>query len=451
MSKPNAWRPFTFLANTYIVLMAVYLALFTDYNHLLPLKLISFYAFGGGFVALTLLLSLESIAIGMVKPKELLKKLAPSSAVQWCLLGYLVFSLVSALLSQYPQTWIGATRYEGFLTVAIYVGSFYFLAKFARPEKWMMYAFGAAATVFGVIAVLQLAGVPLLYADGMNYYSGGSINSADYLIGTIGNIDFSAALLALVFPVITLYVIKAREKYRFLLLVPALLSLYVLMRIWVLLGLAGLFAAVALPFPYAIGLKKRGITVYFALLPVLALVAIGVLYAVPFQRGMLYELHSILHGEVQASFGTGRFHIWREVIERVPDNLFFGTGPDTMLFDSAIEPFTRVDAVEGLIVRHIDIAHNEFLNVLYHQGIFAFLCYFGAAVAFLISFFQNAHKNSPALIFGAGVIGYEAALMFGMTMPPIGAFFWLCLGLFECAVAKKEDAAEAPAKRKKHA
>lgn len=448
MVKKEPIRVFTYITNVFIVLTVIYLAIFTPYKYLLQTKIISFYTICGGYAAIMLLLSLEGMAVGMVKPRELLTRLRPTTAVQWGMIFYLLFSFVSALLSKYPSTWIGATRYEGFLTVAIYVASFYFVSKFAKPSKWMMYAFGGAVTLFGVISVIQLAGVPFLYDRGMTYYSGGVINAADYMIGTVGNVDFAAALLALIIPIITLYVVKAKEKQRFLLLIPAILALFVLLKIWVLLGLVGTFISAFLAFPYALGLKKRGVTVYFILLTVLALTAILVLYAVPFERGLLFELHSILHGEVKETFGTGRFHVWREVLCRIPDNLFFGTGPDTMIFDDAIKPFTRYDEAEGLIVRHIDLAHNEFLNVLYHQGIFAFLSYLAAAAGFLVSYFKNAAKNAAALITGAGVIGYAAALMFGMTMPPIGIFFWVCLGLYEHYTASEPDVISA-AKQKK--
>jgi len=431
MTKKEPMRVFTYITNIFIVLTVMYLAIFTPYKYLLQTKIISFYTICGGYSAIMLLLSLEGMAVGMIKPRELLTRLRPTTVVQWGMIFYLLFSFVSALLSKHPSTWIGTTRYEGFLTVAIYVTSFYFTAKFVKPAKWMMYAFGGAVTLFGVISVIQLAGVPFLYDSGMNYYSGGVINAADYMIGTIGNVDFAAALLALIIPVITLYVVKAKEKQRFLLLIPAILALFVLLKIWVLLGLVGTFISAVLAFPYGLGLKKRGVTVYFISITVLALIAILVLYTVPFERGLLFELHSILHGEVKETFGTGRFQVWREVLGRIPDNLFFGTGPDTMVLDDAIKPFTRYDEAEGLIVRRIDLAHNEFLNILYHQGIFAFLSYLAAAVGFLVSYFKNAVNNAAALITGAGVIGYAAALMFGMTMPPIGIFFWVCLGLYE--------------------
>ncbi len=437
MSKPNAWRPFTFLANAYVALLAVHLVLFADYNHLLQVNLISFYVISGGFVALMLLFSLESIAVGMMKPKELLQKLAPASLVQWFFLGYLIFSLVSALLSAYPDTWIGATRNEGFLTVAIYVLSFYFVAKFARPEKWMMYAFGAAVSIFCIISILQLAGLPILYPDGMNYYEALEKDGVAS-IGTIGNVDFAAALLALVIPTITVYIVKAKEKYRFLLLIPAVLSIVVLLKIWVLLGFIGVAAAAVVAFPYVLGFKKRAAAVYFAALPFLALAAVVILYAMPFKSGFFFELHSILHGQISENFGSGRIRIWQDVISRIPDHFFFGTGPDTMLY-AGIEPFHRYDEVEGWIVRYIDTAHNDYLNILYHQGIFALLSYLGAVIAFGISFVRNACKNPGALILGAGIIGYLAAMLFGISMPFTTIFFWLCLGLYECFTSKDQE------------
>ena len=97
--------------------------------------------------------------------------------------------------------------------------------------------------------------------------------------------------------------------------------------------------------------------------------------------GMFHELHAILHGNAEGGFGSGRLHIWKSVLQRVPEHLLFGTGPDTMLY-SDIEAFSRYDEVlGGTIVARIDIAHNEYLNILYHQGILALASYLGALIA----------------------------------------------------------------------
>ena len=59
--------------------------------------------------------------------------------------------------------------------------------------------------------------------------------------------------------------------------------------------------------------------------------SLAALYCVDF-GGVFHELHSIMHGEISTTFGSGRIHIWEQVLSAVPEHLLFGTGPDTMLY-----------------------------------------------------------------------------------------------------------------------
>ena len=300
----------------------------------------------------------------------------------------------------------------------------------------MMYVFGCAVTVFCVVSVIQFFGSGYLYPDGMNYYDAYVEYSGAY-IGTVGNVDYAAAFLTLCLPAFSLYVVKAEEKMRFLLLIPAVLAAVVMLKIWVLAGIVGILAAVVVIVPPLFKLKRRGNIVYFTSLVCIGAGVLTVLYAVPFKGGLLSELHSILHGNISETFGSGRIHIWSEVISKVPDNLFFGTGPDTMLY-AEIEPFRRVDDVYGEIVALIDTAHNEYLNVLFHQGIFAAISFAGAAVMIVVKFIKNASKSKGVLILGAALIGYLACAVFGISNLITAPFFWLCLGFFDHITVKKE-------------
>ncbi len=436
MAKKDKWRIFSYITNAYTVLMAVFLLVASNYQTITAIKTPLFYIICGGYTALCIVICFENVLIGEIKLKDTFKKLCPDSFVQLLMLCYAGLTLVSAILSEYPTVWLGNKRNDGFLTVLILVLCFYFVSKFAKPQKWMMYLFGAAVTVFCIISIVQLFGVSFLYPKGMNYYDAFKKYAGAY-IGTIGNIDFVAAFFTLCIPAFSLYVIKAKEKQRFLMLIPIALSVGVLFKIWVLLGVIGVFVAAVCCFPFAINLKKRGHIIYWLSLVFSGLVGIALLYAFPFTSGMLGEIHSILHGDVSDTFGTGRLYIWAEVIKRVPDNILFGTGPDTMLY-ADIEPFKRVDQTYGNIVGLIDNAHNEYLNILFNQGIFATLCYVGAIGTAIVSFFKKAAKNKGVLIFGSAVIGYAVSAFFGVPSLSHTPFFWLCLGIFE-HYCNKED------------
>ncbi|MBE6685908.1 MAG: O-antigen ligase family protein [Ruminococcaceae bacterium] len=411
------------------MLLMTFLLICSEYGTIFATKVTFFYIICGGYVALILLLCLESLLVGMIKPRDVLKIFAPSSLLQIFMLFYLGFTLISAFLSEYPTVWTGLERKEGFGTIAIYVLCFYFVARFIRAQKWMIYFFGAFVTIFGVISVIQFCGISFLYPKGMNYYDAYTKYSSAH-IGTLGNVDFAAAFLALAIPIFLVYIVKAEEKQRFYLLVPLLLSLGVMLKIWVLSGIIGILAIFAVTIPPAFSFKRKGIIIYWSVFVFFMLIGLATIYFVRLDGGLFGELHNILHGNISESFGTGRLYIWHQVLSRIPDNLFFGTGPDTMLYAN-IEPFYRTDPVYGGIIALIESAHNEYLNILFHQGIFAFLSYVCAVMTVVIQFFKNASKSREVLILGAALIGYLVCAFFGISTLATAPFFWVCLGFFD--------------------
>jgi len=442
------WRPFDLLTNAYVALLAVFLLACSNYSFIQTTKSTLFYIICGGYVCLTLLLCIETVLIGIIPPKVLLQKIKPDSKVQILMLAYLLLSLISTVFSKYPSVWIGASRFEGFFTIAIYILSFYFVSKFAKIQRWMIYLFGIAVSLSCTVAVVQLAGSSFLYPAGVNFYDSYEKYTGSY-IGTIGNVDFVAAFLGLSIPLFILYMIKAKDSRRGFLIIPAILSLAVLLKIKVLLGYVAILAAVAVAIPLIFNSKRRGCLVYFSVLVTLVLAVLAAVYVIPFENGFLYELHSILHGQLSDTFGSGRIRIWKEVLRRVPDNLLFGTGPDTMIL-AGIEPFRRVDEVYGEIVAHIDSAHNDYLNILFHQGLLAFTAYAGAVIAFAISFFKKAPHNVYACIFGVSIIAYLSAVFFGLSVLFVAPYFWLLLGFYESSADGNQKKILNPQKSVRH-
>ena len=57
--------------------------------------------------------------------------------------------------------------------------------------------------------------------------------------------------------------------------------------------------------------------------------ALLAVYFYPGQSGTLYEASRLLHGEADASFGSHRVEIWREVCALIAQRPVFGGGPGT--------------------------------------------------------------------------------------------------------------------------
>jgi len=146
--------------------------------------------------------------------------------------------------------------------------------------------------------------------------------------------------------------------------------------------------------------------------------------------GMIYEASQVLRGRWDDTFGTRRIYIWRNVLENIRlENLFFGTGPDTLGF-WPIEAFTRyIPEIGQTVVVGIDAAHNEYLHLLVTNGLLALLAYLGALFFAAINWFRS--PDNPLLaVAGAGMLFYCIQAFFGISTPITAPFFWTCFAVF---------------------
>lgn len=206
---------------------------------------------------------------------------------------------------------------------------------------------------------------------------------------------------------------------------------------WASAGLL-LLAGCYLP---AIPALANSLAIKRSILSVILICGIAGLFVLYFAEalplGFLTQAHEILHGNIDDSFGSGRIYIWREVIARIPDDIWFGSGPDTLAFLN-IESFRRYDADLGFyIVEGIDAAHNEYLNILIHQGVFATASYCIGIALSLRRWWQCSHHPRVAIA-GAGVCFYLIQAFFGISMYISAPFFWLALAALNQRIEEDE-------------
>lgn len=428
------WKMVQWITRIFVgTVLSVFLLLSPGYTMMKEVKYTLFRYLFGGYGLLLLILLGEGLLTGTISLRALWRKLRPQSPAQYCFIAYFLFTVLSACLSDYPgAVWSGGSRQEGVWTIGLYLMTFYAVAKFSVGERWPVYLLSLTVFLFSLLSAVQLMGYnPLgLYPGSYSYYDGYKAYSGAY-IGTIGNVDFSAGFLCMSLGVLWFYVLRGKEKGRYLLLLPFLLGLYVLVRIRVLAGLAGFFGGTAAAFSFGMPLSKRSRTYCFAGIGLLAVSGIAILYFYDTGEGVLHELHLILHGNASDSFGSGRFYIWKNVLERIPEHLLLGTGPDTLAY-ADIEPFRRFDPELGMeLTAYIDAAHSEYLNVLYHQGLLAFLAYVTALGDIFFRWMRRGGRDLWAAVWGAGALCYAVQAAFNISQFLYTPVFWVCLGLLE--------------------
>lgn len=354
---------------------------------------------------------------------------------------FIAVTWLSAVLSPYwPETVIGASRFEGALSITVYALCFILVSAFGRADRAHLICLGASVSAFCLLSAAQLQGYnPFgLYPQGYSYLDRDVAYHGAY-IGTIGNVDLAAAFLSLVIPILLYSVVRLEGRLRFALLIPLALAAYVLVGIDVSAGFmgAGLGVILSVPVAWARGERlRRGMFIALAALVAVALLTV---FSVDMGSGPLHEAHQVLHGNFDMSFGSGRLKIWGEVARALDGRLLLGAGPDTMIY-GGLEGFARYDAQRGLrIIAQIDVAHNEYLNILYHQGVFALGAYLGALFLLAKGWLRAAPGNPGAAVLGAGVLGYCIQAFFSFSVCITAPFFWTALGLLAgCIMENKK-------------
>ena len=345
-----------------------------------------------------------------------------------CLYG--AISLLSAFLSNhFPKTILGVSRFEGALTQLIYCTVFLLVYLFAGDAKKLFFPFCFSVTFFDIICVLQLLGKnPFgLFPEGMNYYDKG-VKFTSSFIGTVGNANLSGAFLSLAVPILFMCLFSTELKHRTAALPPLLLSLIVVANMSVSACILALFLTFPLCLSVILSFYGKKLKFYFLSLLLIGIIFIVIVYYVSFDYNFLKEMHHILHGEIDSSFGSGRIHIWKQVLSSMSFKDFvLGKGPDTMLLDG-FEPFARFYPEAGRwVTRSVDAAHNEYLNILYHQGIFALISYVSALLIVLMNGFKTKSREKKTL--ALGVFSYAMSAFFGISMCPTAPFLWITLAL----------------------
>jgi O-antigen ligase len=348
-------------------------------------------------------------------------------AGDWCALAFVVAAALSTALSPWKEgIFVGASRYDGLLTLTLYGCIFWGVSAFGEFRLRYVNLSAVACTLCCAVAVGQLAGCGWLFPQGLNYYDSGVLYTGAFL-GTIGNTDVLTAYLSLCVPAFLFTAAHGHSRRELWLLLPAGLGLTIIWRSGVAAGAVAMAACVLICVPYYVNqhFQRRKLTRIFAALS-LALVAVGLmtLYFWPGNSGTLWELSRVLHGEIQDSFGSSRVAIWRESLRLAAEHPLTGGGPDTFSARSALN-FSRYVPESGLTLAvHVDNAHNEFLNYLVNLGLAGLLPYLALLTVCCRHWLRGA---CPAI--GCALVGYLAQSFFGLGLCLVVPIAWIFLGL----------------------
>ena len=456
-----ASRSYLFALGTAFPLAAPFFASGGGYAHIMDFKAALYLALTGAFVLVSL--------FDLPREKDFFR-----SPPRLLALGYLFFCLISALCSPWRRTaFLGGSRCEGFLHIALYVLSFLLLSSRSFPRRGLMCAFAAALGLQGILCLLQLAGVNALglYPPGLGWADAGLRYPGAYL-GALGNAGQTGAVLA-AGAALCLLAILERGGRHFLLLPFAALSAFLLSEMDAAGPMLALFALTLLALPLygktlgglcrwgslaalllallswqiigfgpALGLcllagacfllerrlpgEKDCRLLSRLLAAFLCLLALTLVFTYRGWYGPLREASALLHGRGSAEMGGGRAYIWEQVVKALRERFWLGSGPDTLGL-RGLAPYTAFDPALGReVTLYIDAAHCEYLQTLACSGPGAAVCHLGLAVCAALGFLR---LKGARRVCAGGALCYAVQAFFGISMCAAAPVFWVLLAL----------------------
>ncbi len=425
------------LTDKYISLMLLVFPLWTGLEGYTSITRSKFLFFSLASAAY-LLAAAACCLFGRVRPPR-------PGAAQWLAVAFMAAACLSAAASPYGSAVIlGASRYDGLVTLLLYGGIFLAVSAFGEWKKYYVYLLAISSGLCSLVALLQLGGLnPLrLYPEGVNYYDSGLLYTGEFL-GTIGNTNLLAAFYCLCIPLFAGHALTHRGRERWLLL-PAALCAGVLIASRVASGLVALAAAAVILIPYYVNYihRRRRLTLAVsAAMAALCALALAALYFYPGGSGTLWELSQVLHGRVDDSFGSSRVMIWRECLRLFSEAPLLGGGPDTLALRTELG-FTRFVEETGVTLStHVDNAHCEILNYLVNLGILGLAPYLGLCYVNLKRMFTARSGAAAAL---GGAFGcYLVQSLFGLGLCLVVPLVWIYIGLI-CSRQEEKICKTAP-------
>jgi O-antigen ligase len=351
--------------------------------------------------------------------------------VEILIAAYWAWSLISALCSPWIKTaLLGGERCDGIVTITLYCAVFLLLSRFGDISRVPAWLPAAAIGVLCVVAILQFFDLnPLWLYPGELRWSGREREYNGAFLSLIGNADLTASVLCTGFALLWPWGVKNRSWMH---IITALLCLGVLLASGIRAGLVGAAASVVFCLPsaaFAGGKARKRIRIVLLLLCFCLLLLV---YLLPLP-GAAGELHSLLHGRAEDSFGSGRIYIWKEAWKLVKQRPLLGGGADT-LGERGLA-FVKTAADGSILRRTIDCAHCEPLNILVNQGMPAILLLTVAVLLTLIRSLRS--ENALVIALRSALIAYLTASLFGIGMPANAAYFWLILASLLRETAKE--------------
>ena len=378
--------------------------------------------------------------------------------------GLLYFCIViSCLMSGEDSSvwWTGSfARFEGLLTQLCYFLLFILFSYAEVERKALVFWTSVGVLLFGSVVILQRLGQNPFHL----YPMGTSIMTNPEFQGTIGNIDMCTGYLVLIFGFLCtdfLQILLLPQKrggndniqnktnpVAILLTLAALVTiLYLIISMGVQFGIVALGGYVL--YLLLTRIHRRFRLFVFLLVMMLALM---IAWFYPYDEGGLWELHEIMRGRPQLSFGSNRIGAWFYSLKLGQTKWLWGGGSGTFMkrFSSylIVNGFTIPSSQGNIpIPTTFDSPHNEYIAMFVNHGLPAAIFFLALIIWFVMPpllkkdrFLQIGNqdhiyieKSQDQYIMwmnlAAAIVNYGIQMFFSFSVCIVSPLFWIIMGI----------------------
>lgn len=352
------------------------------------------------------------------------------------LLLFMGILFVSSLMGvDIQNSFIGkVTDREPFLLYLCYFINFLLLSKKFRLSKGFINILMIFASIVSLYSLIQFFGINPIPLDKVRK------TMAYQPFSTLGYRNAIGAYISMLLPIaIALFMYKGEKKYIF---TTAILFLGLISSTtrssWV-----ALIICIVILLVLSFRNKKRLLNLGIVLLTMLV-IFLGINYlksgAINARLLSISDDAISLKQSGNEMAGSGRIYIWKNGINLLWDKPILGYGVDN--FSTAFlgahksETEFMVKSLGGVVTK----AHNEYLQILICNGIFALLLYLGILAAIILKAGAKTLKeeNVQLIAITLSIVAYCVQAFFNISIVSVAPVFWAMLGI-GCGMAMQEE------------
>ena len=396
----------------YIILNIIYVVIASYLN---ITNLLSYNKFSKSYIVF-LILNIVIILLFLIIKKEKMSL----SIIDIFLICIIFFSIISVIFAiKIDVALFGVDgRYEGLFQI-LYYFSLYFLStyiekKYKKIVVYFIILFGLLELVYAVFQILKIDGVIRMYHKGKIWATGFTTNPC----------FFSAYMLLCICYSIGLFIDSKISLINFINIFLIFLFMIGLLISNAMSGIVGLIIVLTYLIIYCIKNKKykKVVSIFMLLtISVLLISCSNLTTLIKDIKMTSFEVEEISKGNINDKYGTRRIYIWKNTLKIVPKNIINGVGIDNFYYAFGDQPLSKNSFF-------YDKAHNEYLQILICEGIFAFISYLLFYGFIVIVGIKNSFKNNEIYLI-LPVIGYLVQAFFNISVIEVAPFFYISLGL----------------------